>query len=188
MKLPSTYHFVLILGIMALSSCSPRFFNETQQGNMYLRNSKVYFQKTYNHPVSFQSAIEGLRSFNTPNGGFQANLEDENKLNGVMVNFNFDWLIDGNKKIKVPTLFKNPLNASFEIEKKAGSYTVRVTNIWIAGPQASKQKNITIESLFVSKNGCCFLKSKSKLKILDLIDRNFSKIFSSPAAGGELRF
>lgn len=188
MKHFNIFHLFVILGILAMSSCAPKFFNETQQGNMFLRNSKVFYQKTYNHPVSFQAASEGMRSFNTPNGGFQVKLEDQNTLNGVMVNFHLDWLIDGNTKIKVTPVFKNPMNASFEIEKKSGSYTVRVTNIWIAAPQTSKQKNITIESLFVSKNGCCFLKSKQKLKILDLIDRNFSKIFSSPAAGGDLRF
>jgi len=188
MKKNQIFLLLFALSSLFVVSCSPKYFNETQQGNMFLRNNKVYFQKQFNHPVSFSSAKEGMKSFNTPNGGFQVKLEDDNTLNGVMVNYHLNWMITDDKKFKVPPIYKKPMNASFEIEKNQGTYTVTVTNIWIAAPPKSKQTNVTLESLMIAKDGCCFLKSKQKLKVLELIDKNFSKIFLSTAAGGDLRF
>ena len=180
---------ISVIAIMLLFlSCSPKYFNETKQGNMFLRNNKVYFQKDFNHPISFTSAAEGIKSFNTPNGGFQVKLENENTLNGVMVNYHLNWLITDDKKFNVPKIFKKPINASFEIKKTQGSYTATVKNIWVAAEPKSKQKNITLESLVSKKDGCCFIKSKKNIKILELIDKNFSTIFLSRAAGGDLRF
>lgn len=180
---------IFLIAIFALFlSCSPKYFNETQQGNMFLRNSKVYFQKEFNHPISFSSAAEGIKSFNTPNGGFQVKLENDNTLKGVMVNYQLNWLITDDKRFKIPPIFKKPINASFEIEKTQGSYKVTVNNIWIATEPKAKQKNLTIESLVAKKDGCCFIKNKKNIKILELIDKNFSTIFLSRSGGGDLRF
>ncbi len=169
-------------------SCSPKYFNETQQGNMFIRNKKVYFQKEFNHPISFSSAEEGIKSFNTPSGGFQVKLENDKTLNGVMVNYQLNWMITDDKKFKITPIFKKPVNASFEIEKTQSTYKVTVNNIWIAAEPKGKHKNLTIESLVAAKDGCCFLKSKKNIKILELIDKNFSTIFLSRSGGGDLRF
>ena len=178
----------ILISFLALTGCTPKFFNETQQGNMYLRNQKVYFQRTYNNPVSFSAAEEGMLSYNTPFGGFQAKMLEDNKLNGVMINYQLDWQTGEKKPFKVPAVYKNPINASFEIEKKQGNYTVTVNNIWIAAPSKGKQKNMVIESLVAKKDRCCFIKSKRNLKILELMDRNFSRIFQTQTYGGDLRF
>lgn len=64
---------ISLIVLFSFFSCSPKYFNETQQGNMFIRNKKVYFQKEFNHPISFSSAEEGIKSFNTPSGGLRLN-------------------------------------------------------------------------------------------------------------------
>ena len=179
--------FLFVLFISTIG-CSHKYFNETQQGNMFLRNNKVYFQKKYNHPFSLNSLAKDIKSYNTPFGGFQIKQMESNSMKGVMVNYQFNWLILGDKKSKVPSVFKNPANASFEIQKINGSYKVTVDNIWFTSDSKNNKKNITLESLVTRKKGCCFTKSKKYIKILELIDKNFSTVFNSKTKGGNLRF
>jgi hypothetical protein len=155
---------------------------------MYLRNKKVYFQKDFNHPLSIPTTENRLKTYNTPYGGLQIKLENENTIKGVLLNYQLNWMIDNDKKFQVPPIFKKPLNASFEIKNTNNSYNVIVENIWITTEPKGKQHNQTIESIVAKKDGCCFLKNKKNIRILELIDKNFSQIFLIESFGGELRF
>lgn len=180
--------FLFIIFISTIG-CSHKYFNETQQGNMFLRNNKVYFQKKYDHPFSINSLAKDIKSYDTPYGGFQIKHMEQNSMKGVMINYQFDWLISGDKKPRVSKVFKNPANASFEIEKINGSsYKVTVNNIWFTSDSKNKKNNITLESLVTRKNVCCFIKSKKNIKILELIDKNFSTIFNGKNKSGDLKF
>jgi len=174
--------------IFILSSCSRNHFNETQQGNIFLRNNKVYYQKKYNSLVSLTSVEESIKLYNTPYGGFQIKEVNNDVLNGVMVNYQLNWDINQEKPYKVPEMFKQPVNATFEIEKVDNSYTVTVNNIWFTSNQEKKQTNVTLESLVLKKNYTGFLNKKQNIEILALIDKNFTTIFQLQNKHGDLRF
>lgn len=174
--------------IYILSSCSRNNFNETQQGNIFLRSNKVYYQKKYNSLVSLTAAGKSIKLFNTPVGGFQIKEINNDVLNGVMINYQLNWDISQDKQYKIPETFKQPVNATFEIEKVDNSYTVTVNNIWFTTNLEKKQTNVTLESLVLKKNKTGFLNKKQNIEILDLIDKNFTTIFQLQNKQGDLRF
>jgi len=184
--------FILIFLVMSISAFS-QFnrdpYRDSDEGNFYLRNGKAFFQKTYNSAVSFETMEEKLKSYNTPNSGFQVKKTSDNVMNGVLVNYHLNWNYAELKSRKIPEFMKYPANATFEIEKNGNSYQVTVNNIWFSNLNNQKnQSNLTMESIVTGKGGVVFTKKKKTLRVLKMIDENFQQIFNMQGSTKDTRF
>ena len=179
----------LVTSIAAFSQFNHDPYRDADAGNFFLRNGKVFFQRTYNSPLSFEELETKLRSYNTPAGGFQINKTGKNIMNGVLVNFHLNWNYTELKSRKISDYLKYPANATYEIEKNGNAYQVRVNNIWFSNPKGTKnQKHLTIENMVVDKNGILFTKKKRDLLALKMIDENFQEIFKMIGSTKDTRF
>lgn len=85
---------ILLLSVLlffTISSSARDPYRDSDHGNFHLRNGKVYFEKTYNCCGDFAELEKKLKSYNSPNGGFQVKRTGEDTMNGVMVNYNLNW-------------------------------------------------------------------------------------------------
>lgn len=179
----------LIVNISAFSQFNRDPFRDSDEGNFYLRSGKVFFQKTYNSSVNFNSLEEKLTSYNSPNGGFQIKKTNAKEMNGVLINYHLNWNYKEMKTRKIADFLKNPVNATFEITKNAGAYQVVVNNIWFMDVKQPKNKSHnTLESIVTGKNGYVFTKNKKTLEALDMIDENFQWIFQMQGNTKDIRF
>lgn len=179
----------ITLNLFAFSQFNNDPFRDSDEGNFYLRNTKVYFQKTYNCAVDFENMEKKLTSYNSPNGGFQVKKKDAENLNGVIVNYNLNWNYKEMKTKKIADFLKNPVNATFEITKNGNAYQVIVNNIWFMDVKNPKNKSHnTLESIVTGKGGVVFTKNKKTLEALDMIDENFQWIFQIAGSTKDTRF
>lgn len=185
------FHWILLFMSLMLTSCakSRLQYHENKQGNMYLRNGKVYFQKSFNSALTSGQVHNKLTDGNTPYGGIQVKQQNEEMINGVILNHQLSWDFDEFRKTKIPTAMKYPANATFEILRKGNVYEVTVHGIWFIDMNPkSKQKNITLESFVVKKGGLVFTKTKTVSELLYMIDHNFNRLFVNKGLGEENRF
>lgn len=167
-------HIIVTLASLSLLiGCSPR----TQQGNIYLRNNRVYFQRNLDYAVSFDSIEKEIKSLNTPNSGFQIKSISDNALNGVIVNYNLDWKLNDYRLFRINSIFRRPMNATFEITKSQDFTKVIVNNIWFSSNPKDKQTNFSLERLVAKTDASSLLRGKRNIKILKTIDNNFSSAF-----------
>ncbi len=180
--------FVLI-NFSAFSQLNRDPYRDSDEGNFYLRNGKAYFQRTYNAGASFDVLVEKLKSYNTPNGGFQIKKVENDKLNGVLINYHLNWNYKQLKSKKIPAFLKYPANATYEIEKNGNAYQVTVSNIWFSGPvNSGSQHQLTLESMVIGKGGVVFTKNKKALLALQMIDENFQEMFKIIGTTKDMRF
>lgn len=163
-------------------------YRDADQGNFYLRNGKVFFQRTYNYPVSFEQLEKKLQSYNTPNAGFQTKSKTQTTMNGVMLNYHLNWNYNELKSRKIPAYLKSPANATFEIEKTGNAYQVTVNNIWFAGAAANGKSALNLEEIVTGKGGVVFTKKKRPLRVLKMMDQNFEWIFNNQGNFKDTRF
>lgn len=162
---------------------------DSDHGNFHLRNGKVYFQKTYNSPVSFEAMEKKLKSYNLPGGGFQINKTTDTEMNGVLINYNLNWNYTEMKSKKIADFLKDPANATYEIKKEGSAYQVTVNNIWFMDVKNPKNKSHnTLENIVTGKDGVVFTKNKKSLQALDMIDENFQWIFQMQGSTKDTRF
>lgn len=187
MKTAITLIFVLF-GLVSYSQIFDQY-RDSDEGNFYLRNGKVFFQKTYNSGVSFAVLEEKLMSYNNPGAGFQVKKTGPEKMNGVLVNYNLNWNYKEMKTRKIADFLKNPVNATFEVEKSGGVYQVTVNNIWFKDiKNPSNRAHNTLESIVTGKGGVQFTKHKKTLEALEMIDENFQWIFQLQGSTKDTRF
>lgn len=184
--------FTLFLTLICLASFAQLNrdpYVDGDHGNFYLRNGKVYFQKTYNYPVSFEALEKKLKSYNTPGSGFQVKKTEEDRMNGVIINYNLNWNYKELKTRKIEDFLKNPVNATFEVEKNGSSYQVTVNNIWFSEiKNPGNKSHNTLESIVTGKNGVVFTKNKRDLRALQMMDENFGWIFGMQGSTKDTRF
>ncbi len=186
--------FILIQLFVFISLSSVAQFNrdpyrDSDEGNFYLRNTDVYFQKTYNSSINFEALEQKLKSYNTPGAGFQVKKTDDNSMNGVILNYNLNWNYKDLKSRKIADFLKNPLNATFEVEKNGNAYQVTVRSIWFADVEKpSNKRHLTLESIVTGKDGVVFTKNKKDLEALKMIDENFQWIFLMQGSTQDTRF
>jgi hypothetical protein len=177
----------LIFNFTAFSQFDP--YRDSDEGNFYLRNGKVYFQKTFNCAVDFAALEKKLKSYNSPNGGFQIKKTTDETMNGVLVNYNLNWNYKEMKSRKIADFLKNPVNATYEVTKNGNAYQVVVNNIWFMDvKKPSNKSHGTLESIVTGKGGVVFTKDKKTLEALDMIDENFQWIFQMEGSTKDTRF
>jgi PBP1b-binding outer membrane lipoprotein LpoB len=186
-------NLLLLAAIFILTSAFSVFrdgpYTDSDHGNFYLRNGKVYFQKTYNTQVDFTALEKKLISYNSPNSGFQIKRTSDNVQNGVMVNYNLNWNYKEKKTRKIEDFLKNPANGTFEVSKIDNAYQVIVNNIWFTDVKKPSNKNhVTLESIVTGKGGVIFTKDKKTMKALEMIDENFEWIFQMQGSTKDTRF
>ena len=179
---------LLLVSFSVYSQFNRDPYRDATEGNFYLRNGQVFYQRTYNTPVSFDALEKKLTSYNTPNAGFQIKKTDGNKMSGVLLNYHFNWTHDNIKARKVPQYLKSPANATFEVEKTDGAYRVTVNNIWFSNTDSKNQKHLTLESIVTGKSGVVFTKEKRPLRVLNMIDGNLQWIFQMQGITKDTRF
>ena len=185
----SSLLFVLLLFGFTSFSQLTNPYRDSDQDNFHLRNGKVFFQKTYNSAVDFETLEKKLTSYNTPNAGFQIKKTSDEIMNGVIVGYHLNWNYKEMKTRKIADFLKNPVNATFEVTKSVGAYQVVVNNIWFMDVKNPKNKShSTLESIVTAKNGLIFTKNKKTLKALDMIDENFQWIFQLQGSTKDTRF
>ncbi len=177
----------ILLITFALPGRDP--YRDSDHGNFHLRNGKAYFEKTYNCCADFAELEKKLKSYNSPNGGFQVKRTDDNTMNGVMVNYNMNWNYKEMKTRKIEDFLKNPANATFEVKKNGEAYQVTVNNIWFTDvKKPSNKKHVTLESIVADKNKVIFTKDKKAMQALEMIDENFVWIFELAGSTKDSRF
>ena len=186
-------NLMIITFIFFLTSSFSKFSNgpytDSDHGNFYLRNGKVYFQKTYNCEVNFAALEKKLQSYNSPNGGFQTKKTTGENMNGVMVNYNLNWNYKEMKTRKIEDFLKNPANGTFEVTQSENAYQVTVNNIWFTDVKKPSNKNhVTLESIVTGKGGVIFTKDKKTMEALKMIDENFQWIFQLEGSTKDTRF
>lgn len=182
--------FFLFL-LFSFSSYSQMFnpYRDSDEGNFHIRNGKIFFQKTYNAGVSFESLEQKLTSYNNPNAGFQVKKTNAETMNGILVNYNLNWNYKEMKTRKIADFLKNPVNATFEISKNGGAYQVIVNNIWFKDAKNKRNKSrTTIEEIAMDKKGLLFTKNKKTLEALEMMDENFQWIFQMQGSTKDTRF
>lgn len=183
--------FSIVFILLTLSSVAQLRdpYRDSDQGNFFLRNGKVFFQKTYNSGVSFATLEQKLMSYNNPNAGFQIKKTNAEKMNGVLLNYNLNWNYKEMKTRKIASFLKKPVNAIFEVSKNGNAYQVTVSNIWFMDAQNSKNKSHqTLEDITRGKGGVVFTKNKKTLQALEMIDENFQWIFQLQGSTKDTRF
>lgn len=164
-------------------------FNETNQGDFYLKSGIVYFQKSYRQVLSLTNIDKDIIKNNAPNGGLQVKSNDGEIVKGVIVNHQINWQKGSDRKMKVPDIMKRPINASFQIEKDGSGYKVTIQDIWFSLDQSGgKQKNTALESFFIQKSGLSFNKDKNTIKIIYYLSQQFSELFMLEGNQLENRF
>ena len=182
--------FLSVVFLFAISISARDPYRDSDHGNFHLRNGKAYFEKTYNCCGDFAELEKKLKSYNSPNGGFQVKRTGDNTMNGVMVNYNLNWNYKEMKTRKIADFLKNPANATFEIKKEGEAYQVTVNNIWFTDVKKPSNKNhMTIESIVADKkNRVIFTKDKKAMEALEMIDENFTWIFQLAGSTKDSRF
>ncbi len=186
------YFLIQLLVLISLSTVA-QFnrdpYRDSDEGNFFLRNTNVYFQKTYNSGVNFDALEQKLKSYNSPGGGFQIKRTGENTMNGVIVNYNLNWNYKDLKSRKIADFLKYPVNAAFEVEKNGNSYQVTVSNIWFMDvKKPSNKRHLTLESMVTGEDGVVFTKNKKDLEAMKMIDENFQWIFMMQGSTQDTRF
>ena len=180
---------MLILTNAAYSQFNRDPYRDSDEHNFHLRNGKVYFQRVYNHPVSFELLEKKLMSYNTPSSGFQIKSKNDQKMNGIFVNYHMNWNYAELKSRKIPLFLKNPANGTFEVEKNGNSYQVTINNIWFSNVSNPKNPgHFTLEDFVTGKQGVVFTKKKKDLRSLKMIDENFQEIFKLQGSSQDVRF
>ncbi len=181
--------FFVLISFFTFAQFNRDPFRDSDEGNFYLRNTDVYFQKVYNSGVNFDALEQKLKSYNAPGGGFQVKRTDENTMNGVIVNYNLNWNYKDLKSRKIADFLKDPVNATFEVEKNGSSYQVTVSNIWFSDiEKPSNKRHVTLESMITGKDGVVFTKNKKDLEAMEMIDENFQWIFMMQGSTQDTRF
>lgn len=166
------------LSFSAFSQFDPLPYRDSEVGHFNIRNGKMYFQREYNLPVSLNTLETKLRSYNTPQGGFQVKKIDDNNLNGVLINYHLNWDYTDLKRRKIPLFLKQPVNATYKVEKTNNSYIVTVNNIWFKNvTKPNSQKQLTLENFMTGKKGVVFTKNKKDMRALKIMEQNFDDIF-----------
>lgn len=180
---------LILISFTSLAQLNRDPYRDSDEGNFYLRNTDVYFQKTYNSSVSFDALEQKLKSYNSPGGGFQVKKTNEEMMNGVIVNYNLNWNYKDLKSRKIADFLKNPVNATFEVEKNGNAYQVTVRNIWFTDvKKPSNKRHLTLESIVTGKGGVVFTKNKKDLEAMKMIDENFQWIFLMQGSTQDTRF
>lgn len=184
---------ILLLSVVlffTISSSARDPYRDSDHGNFHLRNGKVYFEKTYNCCGDFAELEKKLKSYNSPNGGFQVKRTGEDTMNGVMVNYNLNWNYKEMKTRKIADFLKNPANATFEVKKEGEAYQVTVNNIWFSDvKKPSNKRHLTLEDIVADKkNRVIFTKDKKAMEALEMIDENFEWIFQLAGSTKDSRF
>mgnify|MGYP001766247146 CR=1 FL=1 len=184
---------ILLLSVLlffTISSSARDPYRDSDHGNFHLRNGKVYFEKTYNCCGDFAELEKKLKSYNSPNGGFQVKRTGEDTMNGVMVNYNLNWNYKEMKTRKIADFLKNPANATFEVRKEGEAYQVTVNNIWFSDvKKPSNKRHLTLEDIVADKkNRVIFTKDKKAMEALEMIDENFEWIFQLAGSTKDARF
>ena len=180
---------MVLIALPVFSQFNRDPYQDSDDGFFHIRNGKVFFQRTYNSPVNFESMEKKLRSYNIPEGGFKVKKTEENVMNGVLVNYHLNWNYTDKKTRKIADFLMNPVNATFEIRKDGSAYQVTVNNIWFLDTQKPSNKtHDTLESYVTDKSGLLFTKNKKKLAALKIIDENFQWIFKMQGSTKDARF
>ncbi|HRO09799.1 MAG TPA: hypothetical protein PK047_13110 [Saprospiraceae bacterium] len=181
--------FIVVFALMIGCSKKKMVFNETNQGDFYLKSGIVYFQKSYRQVLSLTNIDKDIIKNNAPNGGLQVKSNDGEIVKGVIVNHQINWQKGSDRKMKVPDIMKRPINASFQIEKDGSGYKVTIQDIWFSLDQSGgKQKNTALESFFIQKSGLSFNKDKNTIKIIYYLSQQFSELFMLEGNQLENRF
>lgn len=183
---------IFILFILFVLPAKGQFYKSMQDpdiGNFSIRNGKVFFQKSYDSGVNFESLEESLMKYNNPTGGFQVKKTSPRTMNGVLINFNLDWNYEDVKARKIAEFLKNPVNATFEVSKSGQSYQVTVNNIWFTDVKnPTNKRHETLESIALGKDAYVFTKNKKTRAALKMMDENFQSIFHLTGAINNNRF
>jgi hypothetical protein len=181
--------FIVVSALMIGCSKKKMVFNETNQGDFYLKSGTVYFQKSFRQVLSLTNIDKDIIKNNAPNSGLQVKFNDGEIVKGVMVNHQINWQKGSDGKMKVPEIMKRPLNANFQIEKDGSGYKVTVQDIWFSTDQSGRrQKNNELENVFIQNNGLSFKKDKNTIRMIHYLSGQFSELFMLKGNQLENRF
>lgn len=174
----------LSLFICAQLNAQPAYRkSDLTAGHFKLQNAKVYFEKTYQSPMSMEYLSEKLHQMNSPSAGFQVKKSSVEGINGVMIRYQLDWTTAGYKNRKIPDFLKFPFNANFEVVKDGINYRVRVTDIWLTNiKKPGSQQHLRLEDVVVTKKGLAFTKDKKAMRALSILDENLEELFRGKPA------